>query len=407
MVCSVMLIILKKAKYDVSQLLMLFIYAIPIFGFSLFVITSKFNLDPNAEGYVAHQVFLIIATLLLPFLGYQCRDIKGFNLKKILLVIYKLLAFWMAINFIITLFQFGPFYTFIYETKYFYEYGHLTRLPIGQMAYMFFGVKVERVSIQVFVLFAGILSSSILGLFYVSYKEDKRSFLTYLICGTIGILCLLLTLNEKSVLSYLLLIIAFTLVLLFSKGIIKYNKVTKIVIYSLCGVLGILFILFILNASGVRPINDLIESVWLSHKIFNANDFSAACNRIIYAALTNKYFSGFTGYLIGQDSLTLSGSWLFDMLLIAQLLGLVCFITFVVLMFVRYVQYYKTSEDDKTSKIMLLVFILSIFLITLVGYNSMPSSVNEKYFPIFFTSPFLILLIIFGYIGKKEEVKNE
>ena len=403
--CSVLLTVLKKRKYDGTQLLTLYTFVIPILGFALFVITSQFNLDPNAEGYTAHQVLLIIGTITLPFLGYQCRGINGFNIKNVLLSIYKILALWMLINLFITMIQFGPFYSLIYKGKYFYEYGHLSKLSIDKMAYMFLGIKVERVSLELFTLFAGILTSAFLGLFFVSYEQDKKSFITYLVCGCVGGLCLLLTINKYSILTYLVLIIGFVLIILFSKGVIKYNKVTKIVIFSICGVIGVLFILFILNAMNVEPLATSIEKVWLFNKLFNTNMFSKSYKQIIETTFSHKYFYGFSGYLIGVDSLKLSGSWLFDFLLIAQLDGLILFILFIVLLFVRYVQYYKTSKDDKHSKVMLLGFILSILLVTLVGYNSMPSSVNGKYFPIFLMSPFLVLLVIYGYLGR-EEVKQ-
>lgn len=407
--CCGLIIILKKQKYDVQSLLTLFLFVIPIFGLSLFILTSNFNLDPNAEGYIAQQIFFIIASLLLPFLGYQCRELEGFDLKKIIQIVYKLLAFWMLINLFITLIKFGPFYGLIYKNKYFFEYGKLARLPIDQMAFMFLGFKVERVSVQFFVLFAGILSSAILGLFFVTFKQDKRSFLTYLICGCVGLLCLLFTLNKQSLLVYIPLLIAFSLIVLFAKGIIKFNKVTKIVIYSLCGVAGILFILFVLNALSVQPLADAIVGNKFFNKIFNDNRYSKAYKDIISTVFKEKLFTGFTGYLIGKDSLVLSGSWLFDTLLIGQLFGWVFFITFVVLIFVRYVQYYKVSKEEKSSKVLLLCFILSTLLITLVGYNSIPSANNELYFPIYLIAPFLVLLIIYGYLGKdnKEEKTNE
>ena len=405
--CIGFIFILKKRKYDVSELLSLFLFAIPIFGFSLFVITSKFNLDPNAEGYVPEQICFIFATLLLPFLGYQCRDLQGFDLKRIIQIVYKLLAFWMFINLFITLIKFGPFHALIYKNKYFYEYGHLTRLPIGQMAFMFLGARVERVSLEFFIMFAGILSTSILGLFFVRFEQDKRSFLTYLICGCVGLLCLLFTINKQSIFVYIFLAIASALIVLFGKGILKFNKVTKIVVYSLCGVAGVLFLLFMLNAFDVQPLADGIKNAKFFNRLFNTNRYSKYAKQILSSVFQGKLFTGFTGYLIGQDSLKLSGSWLFDTLLIAQFFGWICFIGFVVLIFVRYVQYYKTSEDEKASKILLLTFILSVLLITLIGYNSIPSSNNAVYFPIYLIAPFLLLLVIFGYLGKgKKEVKE-
>ena len=57
---------------------------------------------------------------------------------------------------------------FIYKDRYFFDYGHIASLPVNKIAYMLLGFKVTRVSVELFTLVASVLSSAILGLFFVS-----------------------------------------------------------------------------------------------------------------------------------------------------------------------------------------------------------------------------------------------
>ena len=270
LVANVILFI-KKKKYNDTNLLTLALCTFPLLGFLVFLVSSNFYLDPSSNFDIANFVFIFIGCLSIPLLGFQVRISEKVNIKNIIKIVYIALAVYMVINFLITIINYGPFYTFIYKDRYFFDYGHLSRLSIDKTAYMLLGFKVSIVTVEFFSLFASVLSSAILGLFFVSYKEDKRSFLVYLVCGCIGLLCMLLVFNKTLVISYAALLVGFVLTVLFAKKIIPFNKTTKIIIYSLLGLVAIVFIIFMLCALNVQPIASAIENNAFLNKLFINN----------------------------------------------------------------------------------------------------------------------------------------
>ena len=391
---NALFLIFSKRKINSEFLLTLFLCVIPLISLGLFSVISKFNLDGDSNYSTVKYVFLILSFCSVPFLGFQSRGYEKFNIKIAIKVIYILLAFWMLINFLITIIQFGPFYTFIYYDKYFFDYGYFGRLPISKIAYMLLGFKVERITIELFTVVAGVLSSALLGLFFVSYKEDKNSFLTYLVTGSIGLLSLLLTLNKSSVICYVTLIIAFTLIVLFAKKIIPFNKITKITILSIASLIIIYFLLVMFGA----------------FKIFNIEENTFFVNKLtrkyyLFVRTMSEYrtYNGFNGFLIGNDKFNFTVSWMFELLAVSTVFGWLSFIVFIVLIFVRYAKYIKESNDDICSKMLLVSIVLGFLLITGTCYNSMPYYEKTLYVPLFYLSPFIIILFIYGYIGKNEE----
>lgn len=394
LVANALLLIFSKRKFNSEFLLTLLLCVIPLLSLGLFTLTSAYNQDPNVNIGTIRYVFLLISFASVPFLGFQSRVDKKFDIKKAIKTIFIMLSLWMLINFFITLIQFGPFYTFIYKDRYFFDYGHIASLPVDKIAYMLLGFKVTRVSVEIFTLVASVLSSAILGLFFVSYKQDKVSFFIYLITGSIGIFCLLLTLNKMFIIGYFALVVAYTLIVLFGKKIIPFNKVSKIVIFSIVGLIGLYFILVVLSGFKVFQFDE---------NAFFVNKLTRRYHNFIRTMVEHQAFKGFTGYLLGVDQLKYTGSWMFDMFAIASVFGWIAFILFTVVLFIRYASYYKNSDDDKTSKILLLAVILSIMLFTGTCYNSTPYFDNNEYLPLFFLAPFIVLIFFYGYMGKNEE----
>ena len=392
LVANVLMLIFSKRKFNGEFLLTLLLCVIPLVSLALFTMTSQFNYDVDVNISTVRYVFLIISFVSIPFLGFQSRVDKKFDIKKAIKTIYIMLALWMLINFFITLIQFGPFYTFIYKERYFFDYGHIARLPINMTAYMLLGFKVTSVSTELFTLVACVLASALLGLFFTSFKENKTSFIIYLVTGVIGALCVILAFNTKFIIGYFAFAVGFTLVVLFGKKIIPYNKASKIVIFSIIGLASLYFVLVILNA-------------WFgwSQGSFFVNKLTRKYHAFVDTLVTAKSFKGFTGYTIGIDKLKYTGSWMFDMVAIGSIFGWIAFIILVVVVFVRYVSYYKSSEDDKTSKLLLLGMILAMLLFSGACYNSAPYYETKEYLPLFFLTPFMLLVFFYGYMGKNEE----
>lgn len=396
-------LILNNKKLNTEFLLTMLLSVIPLVGIVLFSMISKFNLDPDSNYSTAKYIFLALGAFSVPFLGFQSRTTAKFDIKKAIKVIYIGLAIWMLINFIITLFKFGPFYTFIYKDRYFFDYGHIARLPVDRIACMLLGFKVEYVTAELFCLVSSVLSSAVLGVFFVSFKDDKRTFFEYLICGCIGLLCIILTLNKKLMLAYIVLVLGFTLIVLFAKKIIKWNKITKIITFSLCGLAGVIYVIFMLKALNVQPLANAIADNEFLNRFFVTNRVINKHFGIVRSMADNNCLNGFTPYLVGNDTLTLSGSWFFDMFAIGQVFGWVCFIIFVVVIFIRFFKYAKESDDSFDSKVMVISLILGFLLFITVGYNSMPYFENTLYLPVFFLSPFVLIMFLYGYMGNNEE----
>ncbi len=392
LVANILMLIFSKRKFNGEFFLTLLLCVLPLVSLGLFTMTSHFNYDPDVNISTVRYVFLIISFISIPFLGFQSRVDKKFDVKKAIKTIYIMLALWMLINFFITLIQFGPFYTFIYKDRYFFDYGHIGRLAVSKIAYMLLGFEVTMVSIELFTLVACVLTTALLGLFFTSIKEDKTSFIIYLATGVIGALCVLLTLSKQFAIGYFAFAVMAIIIVLFGKKIIPYNKVSKIVIFSIIGLAGLYFVLVILNA-------------WFSwtEVSFFVNKLTRKYYTFIDTLVTAKSFKGFTGYTLGIDKLKYTGSWMFDMLAIGSVFGWVAFIIFVVVIIVRYVSYYKSSEDDKTSKLLLLGIVLSMLLFSGTCYNSTPYYETKEYLPLFFLAPFLVVIFFYGYMGKNEE----
>lgn len=392
LVANALLLIFSKRKFNGEFLLTLLLCVIPLVSLGLFTLTSHFNYDVDVNISVVRYVFLIISFVSIPFLGFQSRVDKKFDIKKAIKTIYIMLALWMLINFLITLIQFGPFYTFIYKDRYFFDYGHVARLPINMAAYMLLGFDVIKVSVELFTFIACVLSSALLGLFFTSYKEDKTSFIIYLVTGVIGALCVLLTLNIKFVIGYFALAVMFTLVVLFGKKIIPFNKVSKIVIFSIIGLASLYFLLAVFNGT-----------FKFTEGAFLVNKLTRKYYNFVDTIVSAKAYKGFTGYTLGLDKLKYTRSWMFDMIAIASIFGWIAFVVFVVVIIVRYVSYYKSSDDDKTSKILLIGMILSLLLFSGACYDSMPFYETAEYLPLFFLAPFMLIVFFFGYMGKNDE----
>ena len=269
---------------------------------------------------------------------------------------------------------------------------------------MLLGFKATAVSIEYFTIFASLLSSAILGVFFVSYKEDKGSFLVYLVCGCMGLLCILLTLNKGLLVSYAALFVGFALIVLFAKKIIPYNKTTKIVIFSIVGLAALVFVIFMLSALNIKPFSTFIEENVFLNKLFNTNRIIRKYHNIVRAMVDYDAYRGFTGYLAGRDSVVFSGSWLFDIFPMAQVFGWFTFIIFVVITFIRFAEYCKLNHsDDLLDKVLVISTILAFFLFTIAGYDSMPYFESGEYLPLVFVTPFMIILFMFGYEGESEE----
>ena len=98
-----------------------------------------------------------------------------------------------------------PFYTLIYKDYYTFYNGKPSPAPIGKTAYMLFGFQVQEVSTTYWSLFPTLLSTSVIALFFIKYKENKKIFILYACFAALGFISLLFTISKMALISDFLL----------------------------------------------------------------------------------------------------------------------------------------------------------------------------------------------------------
>lgn len=392
-----------------------FFFLIPLLCYGLLSILSGFTKDSlSAISNPAIRVFTMIGFLTFSSVGYLSIQVPGFKIKNILLGIYCALGLYVLINLLITMIQFSPFYPLIYKGYYFYYDGAITSKNLGEIAYALIGFENKEVSLSYFTLFASLLSTAVVGLFFIDRKEEKRTFIAYAILGGIGVLALLLTPSKMSLITDFALIVTLLFVVLSKK--VKWNtKIVKRVVIAIAIVLGILFLLFVLNAqenvSGLKGLQNAIASVPLLNKLFNTNGLSASYKNVISHLTVSGLMNGFQpGYYdLGsyEKGFFLSGSWLFDNVMVSGVFGQLFFIITIVIGFKFLFIYFNKSNDEDSVKALIVSYVLIFFVITLLNYDSLPYIFSDKTVPMYLLAPFMICVFFFGYaIARNVESEN-
>lgn len=383
-------------------------FIFPILMFGLMNSVSNFTyLDGFPLGSSGVKYVLFIPLVLFASTGYLSSYLKDFNIKKAIFIIYSSLALYVFINFVTNLIQFKPFYTLTYSNYYFFYDGKQIEENVGSCAYSLFGGGFELVSIEYFLFFPGLLITSLVYLFFNSYKDHKATYILYSVYGVLGLLNFLLFPKIGPLLALLCVVIVSTIIVLLNK--LRVNKKIVKGIFAITGIiLFILFIIFFLNAQGsnhlannIQGLNDLLTKNSLLNRLFN-NRYTTLLDGVL---LKDKRMFG------GYD---LSKSMFFDMFSIGGLFGTCFFIAILVLGIYNMFKYYRVSTDALSDKVMIFVFIFGFLSIGILNYDSMPLIHYNTINSICFSSIFLLVLFLVGYcygkanhVNKKEDKKNE
>lgn len=376
-------------------------FLIPLIIFGLISVLGGFSglID------ISDRIFIPFAFLSFAAIGYFAGSNKSFDMSKALLIIYGGLAAFVFIILIITMIQYTPFYTLIYDNAYTYYDGEVSPVPIGRTAFILSGFHSELVSIEYFSFFPSVLSSSVIALFFISPKKEKKKFILYTIYAGIGILTLILTPTKLTLLTDIILIIAIAVIILTGKKIIKYS-ILKWVLVAFLALLAIGLIVLIINAqvfwewtSGFR---NFIASNPFLDRLFNSNRFSSSYDLILkYAFASNTIF----GFNILHSEVGISNSIFFDTIATSGIIGLIFLIAMFVFGFSNLSQYFKTHKDKLVDKLLIFGFITSFLLYSLINYDSQPYIYFSDYTPIYQNNLFLVVIFLFAYTfgeGKKE-----
>ena len=412
----------KEFSKDGFSTFFFFLFPLLVYGF--LTALSHFTEDPDYVLGSNKILNLLIAFGLTGFAvsGYLFSTHQEIKISQVLLVIYSALAIYVLINLFATMVEFEPFYTIKYRNYYMYYDGVMNDTPVGSMAFALMGFSFEEVSVQYFTFFANILLSSSLGLFFIRYKENKKTFIAFCAFTALAVLSIILTINKYCLIYTLLEVVTLAVIIC----LIKFKQIRPIAKYVFIGVgalVGLFFIVMVLNAqnywgSPIPAIRNIIaKNSFLSH-IFNDNRFAKSINAVLDGIFSKeKMFGNYTvaaPYIthVGYDQgLYPVGSWLVDDFMISGLFGSLFFIFLIVVGLRRVILYFKNSDDEIMSKTLITALVFSVFVYGLVGFDANPYIFKSTLIPFCQNGIFLIGIFLISYcfckslkpVEKKEE----
>lgn len=407
LVILLLLVTFRQIKIDGISTFAFFLF--PIFIYGLLSALSNFVTVSDGAIGIANGVFIPISLTCFSLAGYLVSNVKGFDIQKAFLVIYGSLAAFVLINLIITMIYYVPFYTLIYKDYYTFYNGKPSPAPIGKTAYMLFGFQVQEVSTTYWSLFPTLLSTSVIALFFIKYKENKKIFILYACFAALGFISLLFTISKMALISDFLLLVVLAGIVLFAK-VPKTRVVIKYAIYVFLGLFAIASIIMFFNAqswSALAGFRNVIAGNKLLNRLFNTNFLASSINAILWECLNlGKMFGSFvgvvegTGYGVNQQ---LSGSWMFDNVLTSGIFGAIFFAFAAFIAARQMIKYFKNSSDLPVNKYLIFAFVITLFVVCGILYDGTPLINSNNLFPIYMFAPFLIALFLVSYTFKQED----
>ncbi len=414
LVALLLLVTFRQIKKDGITTFAFFLF--PVFVFGLLTALSQFNYSSVGAIGVAESVFVPIALTCLGLAGFLSSYIKGFKIKQVMIVIYGALAIFVLINLFITMIYYVPFYTLIYKNSYIVYNGKPSVLPIGSMAYMLFGFQVEEVTIEYWSLFPSILLTSVIPLFFIKFKENKRDFLIYLSYAVLAFLSLLFTISKYTIITDVVLVMGIAIIVLAGK--IKKSRDILNGMMIAAGIILVLVLIFVFLIAQTSwgftaGIKNFISSKEILNRLFIANRFASKA-----IVIFQDLFSSFKLFGVpvgGYDYLypngvqqEVSNIWLFDNLLSSGLFGAVFFLGALVIGIRRLFKYLKENEDDESDRYLIAGYVLGFLAVSLLLFSYRPLVNSDKLFPFFTSSPLLVAIFLLGYtFNRTIKVKEE
>ena len=424
----IILVTFRQIKLDGIASIGIFLFPILIFG--VLSALSYFKYDPYfILGNSPLLILVPIALVCFAGSGYFINLTGCFKIHHALIVVYSSIALLTFINLVATMIQFVPFYTLTYSNYYYYYNGAPSPASIGQMAYFLMGFNMSEVSLSYFSFYPMILLTAFLPLGHMSFKENRKLYVLYLVFGILGLLTLILTINKISLLMIFGVAVLIGLIAIFDKFNIN-RKPLKYVSIAFAGLAVLGFIILLLNAQDsvgyemrIVALRNLTEGNPLLNRLFNSNRFFSAYDSILDGLFARATIEGGTvnlkllGFPIHGDyvnafgamtwKLTDSNSFLFDSFFESGFFGTLFLILVLILGIRRVIKYYNLSDDDRKDKVMILGFVIISLAYALVNYDATPYIFTNTTIPFYLNNIFFIDLFLFGYCYFKSEVKKE
>ncbi len=385
------------------------IFAMPILVYGLIAVLSSYS--ASSVG-LAERVFVPITLLVFVTSGYLVSRLPSFKIKHLLFTLNSVLALITFLNFVMTLMQYGAFYTIKYSYYHTYYDGTVSRVALNQTAYGLISFHFESITIQYFSLFPSLLLTSAIGLFFISPKEKKKEFISLCLFTLLALLALIFTVSKVMLVADILTILVIGLIVVFAKFDKLRNKVSKIILLIFLLLFILLVVFIICNANGVGFVNKITHSNGFFNYVFNENKLISDINYILDGMFTKEKLFGFAPYIVNYANdyvIYPSGNWLFDSIMYGGFFLFIFFILFLIIACKGTINYLKSNRDNQVEKILLFALVVEYFVYTFINGSVLRMVNFYNQLPLYLSGPFLVIIFILGYmysIGMKGETNE-
>ena len=393
----------RQIKKDGITTYLFFLFPLVIFG--ILTALNGFNYYSIGAIGTAQSIFVPIGLLGVGLSGFLSSYLKQFKIKYALLVVYCSLGLFVLINLLITMIYYVPFYTLIYRDYYIFYDGRPSPVSVGNIAYMLYGFKFKEVSLLYWSLYPSILMTSVIPLFFIKFKENKREFLIYAGLAFIAFISLLFTISKITLITDLVLILGIALIIVGAK--FKGSRSILNVMMITIGVIALAFILVLfVNAqtnwgftSGIRGI---ISGNGLLDRVFNKNRYSSAVSTVFQDLFSTFKLFGcpvggiFSDYPNNVPQI-LSNMWLFDNLMSSGLFGAFFFLGALIIGIRRLFKYLNKGTDEDYVRFTIAGLVLGFLVISMILFDAYPLIYSEKMAPFYTVAPLLLCVFFLGY----------
>lgn len=389
LVIGVIIASIKEIKSNEMSTYAFYLFPFILFSFLLMFTPLSNPLVPSHISAIDCYMFPF-AFVSFSLLGFLLNKNKSIKLKHVFIGIYGALAVFTLLGFIYSMIQFEPFYTIKYQNAYVFYDGKPAPVTIGNTAYALMGFGMKEVKLTYFSMFPTLLSTSIIGLFFINPKEETKIFVLYCLFAFLGLITLIFTPTKFTIITDIFLIIISALVILF--GRLKFKTKLFVKITKIISALAVIYLLvfIILSQSEISALNGIRNTLYslpLIGKLFSLGRYRVIIDGIFSM---NKLFGFF------DMSISFSNSMLFDGFYLGGLIGGVLLIVSGFI-FIYILYYFYSKHDNLLEKSLLIAFVLVYFAYNLINDTIQPYVYYDNYLLSYHNGPFLVVMFLVGY----------
>lgn len=400
--------------FEKKDKLALLLFTIPFILYICFTAFSRFFIT---NSNILSILVSFVGPLSFIFAGISLKQDKDFKIETALLVLFGALAFITSISLIVTLANYGPFYSEIYAGRYIYYDGEMLLLSdiglwISQIT------NAQMMDIDFVNVYALVLASCLPALLFISPRKNLKRFVLFAIFGGLGLLTLVMIPSFKA----LIILFVGLLFALYVRFVKKNNIgrwIVNILAIIILAIFLIVFIILTLNAqtgNSFSSLKSFISQNNLLNYLFNENRYAQNIKLVLDFSnpISNFNNGGIIGFLFGSTRTYGhgTGSFIFDVINEAGFFAFIFLIVFIVFAFISLQRYLRFGNSPMHIKMMIVLFVASYFVYTLFFYQSIPYTIEGRYMSY---SSFPLTLVSLFFIGysftytnkdKKLEVKE-